>query len=73
MEGWIALISVIAIFIFMYYAYYDDFNDFYSDFVDEVREFKLFNPDDDYTKWKKAGQTWYWIPLDIVPGCEENF
>lgn len=51
----------------------DDFNDFYSDFKEEVREFKLFNPDDDYTKWKKAGQTWYWIPLDIVPGCEENF
>ena len=51
----------------------DEFNDFYINFVDEVREFKLFNPDDEYTKWKKSGQTYYWIPLEMVPGCEENF
>lgn len=51
----------------------DDFNDFYNDFVDEVREFKLFNPNDEYTKWKKSRQTYYWIPLEMVPGCEENF
>ena len=51
----------------------DDFNDFYNDFVEEVREFKLFNPNDEYTIWKKSGQTYYWIPLDMVPGCEENF
>lgn len=51
----------------------DDFNDFYNDFVEEVRDFKLFNPNDEYTIWKKSGQTYYWIPLELVPGCEENF
>jgi len=51
----------------------DEFNDFYINFLGEVREFKLFNPDDEYTKWKKSGQTYYWIPLEMVPGCEENF
>ena len=44
--------------------------DFYSDFADDVEDFKKLDVSDKYSMWKKAGQTYYWIELSEVPGCE---
>jgi len=48
----------------------EEFLDFYSDFADDVEDFKKLDVSDKYSMWKKAGQTYYWIPLSEVPGCE---
>mgnify|MGYP001281569603 CR=1 FL=1 len=47
-----------------------EFIDFYSDFAEDVEDFKKWDVTDKYSMWKKAGQTYYWIPLEEVPGCE---
>ena len=44
--------------------------DFYVDFAEQVDEFVQAEYDDDFSRWEKAGQTYYWIPLTDVPGCE---
>jgi len=48
----------------------DQFMDFYLNFADQVIEFIQAEYDDDFSRWEKAGQTYYWIPLTDVPGCE---
>ena len=48
----------------------DQFMDFYGDFAEQVDEFIQAEYDDDFSRWEKAGQTYYWIPLTDVPGCE---
>lgn len=48
----------------------EEFKDFYADFAEDVEDFKKWDVTDKYSMWKKAGQTYYWIPLSEVPGCE---
>jgi hypothetical protein len=48
----------------------DEFMNFYVDFAEQVDEFIQAEYDDDFSRWEKAGQTYYWIPLSDVPGCE---
>ena len=48
----------------------DEFMNFYVDFAEQVDEFIQAEYDDDFSRWEKAGQTYYWIPLTDVPGCE---
>ena len=48
----------------------DQFMDFYLNFATQVDEFIQAEYDDAFSRWEKAGQTYYWIPLTDVPGCE---
>ena len=45
-------------------------DDFYSDFTGQVELFVQGDYDNDFSRWERANQIYYWIPLSDVPGCE---
>jgi len=48
----------------------DRIDDFYSDFTGQVELFVQGDYDNDFSRWERANQIYYWIPLSDVPGCE---
>ena len=47
----------------------DVFKPFYLKFVQSVKYFQKWDANDNKSRWEKANQVYYWIPLDKVPGC----
>jgi len=45
-------------------------DEFFDNFTSQVEDFIQTEYDDDFTRWERANQIYYWIPLSDVPGCE---
>ena len=47
----------------------EDFKPFYLGFAQDVKDFQKWDSNNNKSRWEKANQVYYWIPLDQVPGC----